>query len=218
MSMLKGAIFDHDGLMFDTEVIWQKNWQKVASEMGITLPEEFKHDICGTSGQLMLNVIQKYYQVADGNDIRNRVVEGVHHDSAIHLDEKTGLRQILDMFRKHGVKMAVASSSPKEMLLRNLRNAGVEEYFEVVVSGTEVAHGKPAPDIFIRAAEQLGLKNEDCYVFEDAFNGVKAGVASGSKTIMIPDLLQPNEEMKKIAYAICSTLSEASERIEKGEL
>ncbi len=216
--MLKGAIFDHDGLMFDTEKVWQANWKLVADEMGITLPEEFKKEICGSSGQHMLDVIQKYYHVEDGTSIRNRVRQGVFDDEAKHIDMKEGLLDILEMFKKHGVKMAVASSSQKEMIVRNLKNANVEDYFEVVVSGQEVEHGKPSPDIFLLAAERLGLDAKDCYVFEDAYNGVQAGVASSAKTIMIPDLVQPNEEIRSMVADVCTTLKEAADKIESNVL
>lgn len=216
--MLKGAIFDHDGLMFDTEVIWQKNWKEVADEMGITLPEEFKKNICGSSGQHMLDVIQEYYGVEDGTAIRDRVRKGVNDDEEKHIDAKVGLLDILEMFQKHGVKMAVASSSGKAMIERNLKNGGVEQYFDAVVSGQEVEHGKPAPDIFLLAAERIGIDIKDCYVFEDAFNGVEAGLASGAKTIMIPDQIQPTEELRERVDAVCTTLKEASEKIEAGEL
>lgn len=216
--MLKGAIFDHDGLMFDTEKIWQANWKLVADEMNITLPEEFQKEICGSSGQRMLDVIQKYYHVEDGTSIRDRVRQGVFDDEAKHIDMKEGLLDILEMFQKHGVKMAVASSSQKEMIVRNLRKANVEDYFEVVVSGQEVEHGKPAPDIFLLAAERLGLDAKECYVFEDAYNGVQAGVASKAKTIMIPDLVQPTDEIRNIVAAVCTTLKEASDKIEENLL
>ncbi len=216
--MLKGAIFDHDGLMFDTEKIWQANWKLVADEMNITLPEEFKKEICGSSGQHMLDVIQKYYHVEDGTSIRDRVRQGVFDDEAKHIDMKEGLLDILEMFQRHGVKMAVASSSQKEMIVRNLKNANVEDYFAVVVSGQEVKHGKPAPDIFLLAAERLGLDAKDCYVFEDAYNGVQAGVASLAKTIMIPDLVQPTDEIKSMVADVCTTLKEASDKIEKNLL
>ena len=216
--MLKGAIFDHDGLMFDTEKIWQKNWKELADERGIVLPEEFTHDICGTSGALMNSVIEKYYGVEDGAPIAAECVRRVHEDEAKHIDEKPGLKTILEMFRKNGVIMAVASSSPEAMIRRNLANGGVEEYFDAVVSGQSVEHGKPAPDIFLKAAEMIHLKPEECYVFEDAFNGVRAGAAAGCRTIMIPDITAPDDEMRQLAADICTTLAEASGKIEKGSL
>ena len=213
--MLKGAIFDHDGLMFDTEKIWQKIWNLVAREMGITLPDEFKKEICGSNGQHTLDVIQKYYHVEDGREIRDRVIESVAHDEIENpIEMKEGLLDILEMFQKHGVKMAVASSSPKEMILMNLKRSHLEKYFEVVVSGKDVKHGKPAPDIFLLAAEKLGIDPRECYVFEDAYNGVQAGVSAGAQTIMVPDLLQPNNEIRNIVHAVCESLKEASYLIE----
>lgn len=213
--MLKGAIFDHDGLMFDTEKIWQKNWNLVAREMGITLPDEFKKEICGSNGQHTLDVIQKYYHVEDGREIRDRVIESVAHDEIENpIEMKEGLLDILEMFQKHGVKMAVASSSPKEMILMNLKRSHLEKYFEVVVSGKDVKHGKPAPDIFLLAAEKLGIDPKECYVFEDAYNGIQAGVSAGAQTIMVPDLLQPNNEIRNIVHAVCESLKEASYLIE----
>ncbi len=214
--MLKGAIFDHDGLMFDTEKIWQKNWNLVANEMGITLPEEFKKEICGSNGQHTLDVIQKYYHVEDGKEIRDRVIESVARDEIENqIEMKEGLLDILEMFQKHGVKMAVASSSPREMILMNLKRSQLEKYFEVVVSGKDVKHGKPAPDIFLLAAEKLGIDPRECYVFEDAYNGVQAGVSAGAKTIMVPDLVQPNDEIRNVVHDVCKSLKEASYLIEK---
>jgi HAD superfamily hydrolase (TIGR01509 family) len=216
--MLKGAIFDHDGLMFDTEKIWQKNWQKQAQAMGIVLPEEFKHDICGSSGELMNSVVKKYYGVDDGSEIIAKVVAGVHQDEAVSIEDKKGLREILAMFQKHGVVMAVASSSPEEMIKKNLKNAGVDEYFQAVVSGQHVAHGKPAPDIFLLAAEKIGVDPKNCYVFEDAMNGVKAGYAAGCRTIMIPDMTQPDDAIRQMASAVYPSLLVACEEIEKGRI
>lgn len=215
--MLQGAIFDHDGLMFDTERIWQENWNRVADEMNICLPEEFKKEICGSNGQHTLDVIQKYYHVEDGTQIRNRVIQSVAHDEMSNpIAMKEGLLDILEMLKRHGVKMAVASSSPKDMILLNLKRSHLEDYFEVVVSGKEVERGKPFPDIFLLAANKLGIDSQACYVFEDAYNGVQAGIAAGSKTIMIPDLLQPTDEIRNQVSAVYKTLKEASDAIEKG--
>lgn len=86
--MLKGAIFDHDGLMFDTEKVWQYNWQKQAAANNIILPERFKYDISGTSGSTMKAVIEKYYRVPDGTEIMHTVIDHVHHDLSLSLEEK----------------------------------------------------------------------------------------------------------------------------------
>lgn len=197
--MLKGAIFDMDGLMFDTEQIWQKNWNKTAAEMGISLPEEFKFNICGTSGRLMNSVIEKYYGVEDGAPIAAKVKQMVHDDLIDFTPEKPGIHEILEFFKEKGVRMAVASSSSEEVIRRNLKNTNTESYIEAIVSGVGMTNGKPAPDIFLKAADMLGIDPKECYVFEDAFNGVTAGFNAGCRTIMIPDMSQPTEEIRAMA-------------------
>lgn len=216
--MLKGAIFDMDGLMFDTEQIWQKNWKLIADEMGVTLAEEFKYNICGTSGALMNSVIEKYYGVEDGSGIAADCKKRVHDDLMESTPEKPGVHEILEFFRDAGVRIAVASSSSVEQIRRNLQNTNTEDFIEVIVSGTELKRGKPEPDIFLTAAEKLGIDPRECYVFEDAFNGVKAGHAAGCCTIMIPDQMQPTEEIRALADAVCASLFEARDLLASGAL
>lgn len=213
--MLKGAIFDMDGLMFDTEQIWQKNWNKTAAEMGITLPEEFKFNICGTSGRLMNSVIEKYYGVEDGAPIAAKVKQMVHDDLIDFTPEKPGIHEILEFFKEKGVRMAVASSSSEEVIRRNLKNTNTEDYIEAIVSGVGMANGKPAPDIFLKAADMLGIDPKECYVFEDAFNGVTAGYNAGARTIMIPDMSQPTDEIRAMATGgVYESLLAAKEALE----
>lgn len=216
--MLKGAIFDMDGLMFDTEQIWQKNWKLIADEMGVTLAEEFKYNICGTSGALMNSVIEKYYGVEDGSGIAADCKKRVHDDLMEFTPEKPGVHEILEFFRDAGVRIAVASSSSVEQIKRNLQNTNTEDFIEVIVSGTELKRGKPEPDIFLTAAEKLGIDPRECYVFEDAFNGVKAGHAAGCCTIMIPDQMQPTEEIRAMADAVCVSLVEARDMLASGAI
>ena len=216
--MLKGAIFDMDGLMFDTEQIWQKNWKLIADEMGVTLAEDFKYNICGTSGALMNSVIEKYYGVEDGSAIAADCKKRVHDDLMEFTPEKPGVHEILEFFRDAGVRIAVASSSSVEQIKRNLQNTNTEEFIEVIVSGSELKRGKPEPDIFLAAAERLGIDPQECYVFEDAFNGVKAGHAAGCCTIMIPDQMQPTEEIRALADAVCGSLVEARDLLASGAL
>ena len=197
--MLKGAIFDMDGLMFDTEQIWQKNWNAIAAERGITLADEFKYNICGTSGRKMDEVCEKYYGVEDGSIISSDCKKRVHDDLKVFTPEKPGIHEILEFFKENGVRMAVASSSSEEIIRRNLFNTKTEDYIEAIVSGIGMKNSKPAPDIFLKAAEMLGIDPKDCYVFEDAFNGVTAGYNAGCRVIMIPDMSQPTEEIRAMA-------------------
>ena len=114
--------------------------------------------------------------------------------------------------------MAVASSSLKHQLDANLIKSGLIDYFDEVVSGTELKHGKPAPDIFLHAADMLGYKPEECYVFEDSANGIRAGHAAGCVTVMIPDLIAPTPEIESLCTKVCSDFYQVKDDIINGNL
>ena len=216
--MKAGAIFDMDGLMFDTERLYQENWQKIANEMGIVLPDHFAREICGTNGDMLRGIVKKYYHTEDPDSLFQRVVKGVEEMVKRQVPVKTGLFEILEFFRENGIKMAVASSSYPEVIRHNIKTSNTEHFFDAVVSGSLVGRGKPFPDVFLHAAEQLSLDPKDCYVFEDSINGVLAGLAAGCETIMIPDYAEPNETILNSNAHICASLLEALEQIRKGEI
>ena len=217
---MKGAIFDMDGLLFDTEKVFQETWNEIAAERGLELSPHFKYEICGTSGPSAYEVVKRNFCIDDmeeAKEIAFTCYGRVYDKLAVSVDLKPGAEKILRMFRKHGIKTAVASSSSPEQIARNLRLTGFTDLFDAVASGKEVANGKPEPDIFLLAAERIAISPEECYVFEDSLTGIRAGHAAGMKPVMIPDLLQPDEETKALCHAVFETLDEASDRLE-GEL
>ena len=121
---------------------------------------------------------------------------------------RPGVPEILAFFREKGVKMAVASSSTREVVGHNLEASGILPYFDAVVTGEDVVHGKPAPDIFLRAAERLGLPAAFCTVYEDALSGIRAAHAAGCRPVMIPDQVQPTPEIRGICTVRTSFLEE----------
>lgn len=207
----KGAIFDMDGLLFDTEQVYQDTWHEIAAERGITLGEGFLEAVSGTNGSRMCQVIVDFYHVSDGTEIMLECLKRVRQKLASYVPVKKGAPEILSSFQKAGIRMAVASSSSLEQIRANLHTAGMEDYFDTLVSGSEVAHGKPAPDIFLYAAERLGLKPEECFVFEDSENGIRSGHAAGCAAIMIPDLIAPSPEILPCCFRIYPDLLQASE-------
>lgn len=210
---IKGAIFDMDGLLFDTERIYQQTWQEIAGEMGARLDDGFVKAISGTNGQLMSGVIERYYHVLDGTAVMDRCMERMREKLAAHVPVKEGVQEILDFFRKKKIRMAVASSSAMEQIEANLKAAGIRDYFSTVVSGTQVRHGKPKPDIFLCAAEQIGCGPESCVVFEDSENGIKAGFRAGCMTVMVPDLIEPSSDIRPYCSKICKDLRQAEQEI-----
>ena len=140
--MKKGVIFDMDGLLFDTEQIWQANWNRRAAELGFEMDPEFKYNICGTSGQLMVDVITRFFPDTDAEDFIRTVKKRVAEDVRKGVPEMPGLHEIIAYFHKNGLKMAVASSSDKDIIRNNLSKSDVLQYFDVLVSGQEVEHGR----------------------------------------------------------------------------
>ena len=212
--MKKGAIFDMDGLLFDTERLFQDGWVEMAKQFGQTPHPDFSMAVAGTSGAGMREVILRYYPEVDAGAFQAGCIAYAEEILSKGIPERPGMREILAFFRSHGVKIAVASGSGREMVLSNLRRAGVEAYFDAVVSSDEVERGKPAPDIFQLAAQRLGCAPEECYVFEDGVNGVRAGIAAGCATVMIPDLYQPTEELRRGCAGIYPSLCDAQKAIE----
>lgn len=212
-----------DGVLFDTERLYQETWGELALERGIHLPQSFVKAISGTSGEHMSRVIEEYYQtsdgiVPDGAAIAKECMERMQRKLSVQVPIKQGVVEILEYFRQKGIRLAVASSSSMKQITSNLSISGIDRYFEQIVSGEEVRNGKPAPDIFLMAAEKIGCGPEECLVFEDSENGVKAGRAAGCFTVMVPDQIAPGDEIKAICSAIYSDFVQVRRVFEKAEL
>lgn len=211
----KGVIFDMDGLLFDTERVYQQTWQEIAEKMGVELGSGFLKAISGTNGDYMCHVIKQYYHVSDADDIKEECMKRVKDKLSRHVPVKKGVHEILNFFREKGFHMAVASSSIIGQIESNLEIAGIREYFSEIISGTEVKRGKPEPDIFLLAAERICCKPGECFVFEDSENGIKAGYAAGCITVMVPDLMEASPEILPYCTMVCSDLIQAERKIRK---
>lgn len=205
----KGAIFDMDGLLFDTERVYRSVWSSPAPEYIPEVNPEVAEAVCGTSGEHLEKILKNYYPGVDAKAYICYVLDKVEELLKQEVPKKPGCEEILSWLHEHGFGIAVASSSRRSLIESNLKIAGVFQYFDAIVSGAELKHSKPAPDIFLLAAEQLGLAPEECYVFEDGYNGIRAGAAAGCATIMIPDLSVPTEEMRILCAGIYPDLGEA---------
>ncbi len=216
--MKKGAIFDMDGLLFDTERLYQRAETEIAKLMGFTPDPDFTNAISGTTGQTAYNVITRFYPTADPVEFWDSIIDWVRKELEHNVPKRPGVDEILSFLQGQGVKMAVASSSDRDMIENNMHRAGLEKYFSAIVSGSEVEHSKPEPDIFFEAARRIGIPAEECYVFEDGVNGARAGIAAGCATVMIPDLMQPTDDTREGCAAICSSLTGALELLRQGRL
>jgi len=214
--MIRGAIFDMDGLMFDNEKLFAISWAEQAKRFGFEPIAEFHRAVCGSSGTLARDIVRKFYPgISDANAFINDGCDGVARMMAESVPEKEGVHEILDFLKESGYRLAVASSSELDLIRSNLERTGLSDHFTVILSASQVAHGKPAPDIFLAACEALQLTPEECYVFEDGINGVKAGIAAGCHTIMIPDIIPPTQELLEKCEGIYPSLTKALEVIKE---
>lgn len=217
--MKRGAIFDMDGTLFDTEKLYRQAWLDVAEEFGEEKNYDLPTAVSGTNlDEYTRQVIKNFYPNIDAEKYIARVLEIAREVPEKNLDLMTGAEEILKFFKASGVFMAVASSAPVAVIEKNLAKKNLRGYFKILVGGDKVQNGKPAPDIFLLAAKELNLPPNDCYIFEDSFNGIKAANSSGGVAIMIPDTVQPTEEIKNLCAAIFPNLNEARRAIEEGLL
>ena len=212
--MKHGAIFDMDGLLVDSERMYQQVWIDQANEMGIELGPDFINEVSGTNGVLRENIINKHFHTDEGKAIVAENLKRGKEKLQKHVPLKTGVREILKFLYDQGIRIAVASSNYEDQIRSNLEKSGIAPYFDAIVSGSEITHGKPAPDIFLKAAELLGEKPGNCVVIEDSFNGIRAAKAAGMTAIMVPDQLIPDEEISKLADFVLPSLVVVKDRLE----
>ena len=209
--MIKGVIFDMDGLMFDTERLWDTLWEPACQALGVPMPEDtesFYASGRGLAGQYLQEHVHKYFPQVDPQKMVDKIWQIGDERFAQGVPCKPGLKELLALLEERGLPRIVASSSPRNMIEQNLQTTGTARYFHDIVCGADVEHSKPAPDIFLEAARRLGLDIRDCLVLEDSYNGVRAGHAAGAVTIMVPDLAQPDEEIRQLYTRCCHDLYE----------
>ena len=171
--MVKAVIFDMDGLMFDTERLWDTLWEPACKELGLPLPPDmakFQAGGRGLAGDNLRRHVAQYIP-GDPQKVLDKVWQLADERFAQGVPCKPGLKELLSTLEDLGMPRIVASSSPRNMIEMNLQTSGTARYFHDVVSGTEVARSKPAPDTFLLAAEKLHTNPKDCLVLEDSFNG-----------------------------------------------
>lgn len=206
----KAVIFDMDGIILDTETLLAKYWCQAANEFGF--PMEYKHalELRSLAGEFARPLLKKYFgEEIDYDTVRNRRKELMNQDIAKNgLKMKKGVKEILDYLDSSEFKRAIATATDQERAARYLKMIGIYDRFPVICCGPMAKHGKPAPDIYLMAAEQIGVEPSLCVAVEDSPNGIKSAYSAGMIPVMIPDLTPPDSELKKMLFAQCKDLTE----------
>jgi HAD superfamily hydrolase (TIGR01509 family) len=191
---VQALIFDLDGLLIDSEPTWFQVEGAFLAKFGFAWTRAEAEACMGQGTPHTLQVWRDKHGIEidverDTETILSEVIA-----RAAEMPLKTGALELLDRARSLGLPMAVASSSRTRLIRAMLASKGIEPYFHIVVSGQDVARGKPEPDIFLRAAELLGASPSKCIVLEDALAGVRAGVAAGCFVLAVPSVQSPDFE------------------------
>ena len=208
--MIKAVIFDVDGTLLDTERIYMKAWKEAAAEAGYVMPDSVlqKTRAVNTKGaaRIFEEEIGNGFSYQAVRPIRVRIAEEIIRRESPIL--KPGVLELLAFLEEKGIRLSVASSTNQQGTREHLAESRILDRFEVVVGGDMVTNGKPHPDIFLKAAETLGLAPEACIVVEDSPAGIRAAHAAGMKAVLVPDQAAITQEIIDMADVVLNSLLE----------
>jgi HAD superfamily hydrolase (TIGR01509 family) len=216
-ALIKGVIFDMDGVMIDSERQSNLGWEFAAKQQGVEIPMWLVDSFKGAPNYLSKSFFDDYFKGKidfwETRQMRTDFVYELRKKEGIPI--KKGLFVLLDYIREHNIKCAVATSTKRESAENTLHNIGAWDYLDAVVYGDSVEHGKPEPDIFLLAAENISVSPDECIVIEDSINGIKAGFAAGMKVIHVPDTIVIGDEIRALTYKVCESLDEIPQIIDE---
>ena len=210
-----GIVFDMDGVLIDSEPIVKQCGQIAAERYGAELSDRLYNQLIG----LPAKQVEQGLQTAFGADFPMQEfrieLERLWHEHVHNhgMPVKPGVESILSHLQDHTVPYAIATSTPHERAQLSLSKAGILEHFDVIVGGDQVANGKPAPEIFLTAAERISTDASACIAIEDSAVGVNAAFNAGMHTIMIPDQKQPDEATMQHVKELFDSMHDALPRI-----
>ena len=211
------AVFDMDGLLIDSETIARRYWIEAASEFGYTLTEEHYSQLVGRKVEDSFKILREIFgEEFPAETIRERkTVLREKYISEHGLPVKPGARAVLQLLKENRIPLALATSTEKSRAKASLLHAGLTAYFPIMVTGDQVKHGKPAPDIYLQTAKLLDVDSNRCLAFEDSPFGVQAAHSARMSVIMVPDCVQPTTKVKGLTTEVLKSLTEAPALLDK---
>ncbi len=210
---VKTFIFDMDGVLLDTESLCKKCWRLAAEERGLKNVDEVYYKCVGQASQDTLRNLQDFFEKQDKNFVAEEWYEYAKSffykvEESQGLEKMKGAEECLKRLSEKGCVLALASSTRRTSVERQLTRAGLIKYFKTLTCGDSVKHSKPDPEIYTKACASVGVLPQDCAAVEDSPNGVISAYRAGLKVIMVPDQIQPTDEIKKMCTAVLTSLDE----------
>jgi HAD superfamily hydrolase (TIGR01509 family) len=217
MTLAAAVILDMDGLMIDSEPVAYRAWSQAAVEIGYDLSPELYESFIGRRDadfdQELVGRYGEHFPLATFRELRSRLWQQIVKTEG--LATKSGLGELLEFCQARRIQVGIATSSEHSSALRKLSAARIDYSFSTLVAAEDVRRGKPEPDIYLTAAERMGVKPEGCIVFEDSNAGVLAAASAGMVALMVPDMSVPSEPARAVAYAVLDSLRDGIPVLER---
>lgn len=218
--MIKAVIFDMDGVLIDTEKYLVKYWIQAGQEFGFGMKPEHGLLIRSLAGKYAGPLLQEIFGPSfDYPAVRaRRKALMADHIARNGIEKKPFVDKALDQLKEMGIKTAVATATDQERAGRYLKQIGIDHKFDRVICADMVENGKPQPDIYLYACQEMGELPENCMAVEDSPNGVRSAASAGLVTVMVPDLTQPDEEISRLLSEKVQDLGEIPGLVRKMNL
>ncbi|WWW36455.1 HAD family phosphatase [Stenotrophomonas rhizophila] len=203
------VIFDMDGLMIDSERVSIACWTQAAHELALPLADDFWLRFVGLGDRDCERLLLQHIDAGQVAALFARCHDLYEARTQEGLPLRPGILDLLQLLHDHGIARAVATSTRQPRASRKLAAAGLLPFFEVVVTSSDVAHPKPAPDIYLLAAQKLGKDPARCPALEDSPAGIRAAVGAGMTAIQVPDLVHPDDDLRALGHRIVDSLADA---------
>jgi HAD superfamily hydrolase (TIGR01509 family) len=207
LSPFQAVIFDMDGTLLDTESVFKTIVFEVCTELGFEMTEAVHLSMVGGShertNQLLLEAYGVSFPYTLFDERCRTIMRERSHDG---VPVKLGAREFVTELRERDIPVAVATSSRNPHAQHHLGAAGLLDLFETVVTRDDVINPKPHPEPYLTAARRLGVDPLTCLAVEDSHSGVRAAHAAGMQTIMVPDLVHPSDEIRKLGISVMESL------------
>ncbi len=207
----KAVIFDMDGLLLDTERVCFEGFTYARQHFALSESPETFLSCVGLRADASNRIVQDSLDnVISLNTFNAEWSKHIRAQLAREIPLKQGALQLIQLLASKGYPMGVATSTRTSQARSHLESAGLLPHLTCIIGGDLVENGKPDPEVYHKAAKHLGVKAEDCIAFEDSETGTKAAVASGARTVQIPDLIQPSASFAKHGQLIAPTILEGA--------
>lgn len=205
---MKIVIFDMDGVIFDSERLVLDSWEKVGKKYGIKDVGKTLTDCIGTNKVKTQMIVQEHYGKEFDYEKYSKEASLLFREYVREngLPVKKGVGELLQYLKDENIPVGLASSTRLAVVEEELRQAGLYDYFQVIVGGDQLKRSKPEPDIYLMACEKMKTAPENAYAVEDSYNGIRAAYAAGMHPVMVPDLLPATQEMREMSIAVFDDL------------